>query len=534
MDKSLQELNDKFTLLQNQYRADLPLKLSKLQSIYSAILNDNHTVIIDPLESELHKLAGSAGVYGFAQLSDLAKNAKIVCSDIKSGKNSQKSFARLNEIMTEITRNNVDVCSSFVFEANAIDTSRNSIDVYTKDKAIESLLKKHFEQCDYNYQYFNRVEDLIAKTAKNSADILIIDSDGLDFLKRIEKEDVLTEADCTKIILSPTGTFVSRLSAVRAGSDVFMTKPLDINVLNSKITEKLYTQVTHPYEVLIINDQQEQIDYYTLILEQADFVVSSTTSPETILTHLEKSRLDCILLDINMPICDGLELAKLIRQHHTNFDIPIIFLSANEVAGTRSQVRTSGGDDYLAKPISSESLIEALKGRAKRYRSIKKIMNSDSLTGLLNHSTSKQILATEILRAKRYKRPLSVALIDIDYFKQINDNFGHQVGDMVIKNLSMLLRVQLRRTDFIGRYGGEEFIVIMPETDITNAKVAIEKIRQLFGDQKTQDKNTTVQSTLSAGLASLVHSDEAESLLASADKALYQAKASGRNCTINS
>lgn len=230
-----------------------------------------------------------------------------------------------------------------------------------------------------------------------------------------------------------------------------------------------------------------------------------------------------------MPICSGLELAKVIRQYHTHFDIPIIFLSANEVKENILKARKSGGDDYLVKPINPNILIDTLLSRAKRYRSIKKIMNSDSLTGLLNHTNCKYRLETEILRALRYKHPLSIALFDIDHFKKVNDTYGHQSGDAVIKNFSTLLKMQLRRTDLIGRYGGEEFMVIMPETAQDDALVAIEKIRHQFSQLQTHHDNHSISCTISAGLASLRRTDTVSSLIECTDKSLYKAKKQGRN-----
>jgi diguanylate cyclase (GGDEF)-like protein len=532
MSKFNQELSDQLLVLQENYKLSLPEKLEKIKGLHGVFVNQQDESSIKGLEKALHKLAGSAGTYGFDELSMLAKNAKQYCNEIQVGNSTPQSLTQLNSVILELINNDLDECLSTGVIYDGYDAIQNKIDIYTENLELADELKNHFNQCGYDYSHFTKLDEFIKETNNNPANIVIIDSDSLELLSHLENKINKDNINLTKIILHSTDSFSARLLAVRAGCDVFITKPIDINILDSKILENLKTEDFSPYRILIVNDQQEQIDYYKLILEQAKFDVRSIKNPGTILGALEQNNPDAILLDINMPVCNGMELAKIIRQYHTHFDVPIIFLSANEISDKISQVRTSGGDDYLVKPVSPGVLIDSLQARAKRYRAMKKIMNSDSLTGLLNHSNCKLILANEILRAKRYKRPLSIALIDIDYFKKVNDTFGHQAGDLVIKNLSTLLKIQLRRTDYIGRYGGEEFMVIMPETCIDNAKVAIEKIRAQFEKLVTPCEKNEIKCSLSAGIASLEQADDASTLIDYSDKALYKAKENGRNCVV--
>lgn len=155
---------------------------------------------------------------------------------------------------------------------------------------------------------------------------------------------------------------------------------------------------------------------------------------------------------------------------------------------------------------------------------------SDSLTGLLNHNAIKDLVEAEIDRANRQNQPLSVVLIDIDHFKNVNDTYGHQAGDIVIRKLSNLLNTRLRRYDGVGRYGGEEFMVTLPNTDEQTAALLINRLRVQFGQSSVLTENgNNMFCTFSAGIASFPHFLDLTSLIEAADQHLYVAKAKGRN-----
>ena len=170
-----------------------------------------------------------------------------------------------------------------------------------------------------------------------------------------------------------------------------------------------------------------------------------------------------------------------------------------------------------------------MQSKIERYRTLRRAMQCDSLTGLYNHGTVKDKLATAVQQATDAQRPLSVAMIDIDHFKSINDSYGHPMGDQVIRNLAWFLRQHLRRSDLIGRYGGEEFLVVLPATDGRRAVARLDSIRRDFGQVKHPFNETWCKATLSAGVTELRDGAGAEALIKQADEALYAAKRAGRN-----
>jgi len=174
-------------------------------------------------------------------------------------------------------------------------------------------------------------------------------------------------------------------------------------------------------------------------------------------------------------------------------------------------------------------LVSAVTSRVMRARSLRSLMVRDGLTSLLNHTALKEELVREVVRSIRLDTPMSFALVDIDFFTKVNNKYGHAAGDRVIKSLSRLLKQRLRGTDIVGRYGGEEFAVIMNDTDAASAAKVIDEIRNVFSRLLHLSQEEEFSVSFSCGIADLAHFSDAASLSEAADKALFQAKQRGRN-----
>lgn len=241
------------------------------------------------------------------------------------------------------------------------------------------------------------------------------------------------------------------------------------------------------------------------------------------------SRPDMVLMDLYLPGCTGVELAQVIRQDRSYVSMPIVFLSTDTDVERQLEALDTGGDDFLTKPIGDQYLISAVQSRARRSRILDSVVSRDSLTGLLKHTRIKELLDTEVERVRRSGSALAVAMIDLDRFKAVNDNYGHQSGDAVLKSLARLLRERLRSADSAGRYGGEEFLAILPDTDAEGARRVMDEIREAFvGLEHESGVNDQVfQVTLSVGIAEFRGDVSAEALTTAADRALYRAKEGG-------
>lgn len=332
------------------------------------------------------------------------------------------------------------------------------------------------------------------------------------------------------VFISTRSNFEARLATVRAGADGYFSKPLDVVSLIDRLDALTAQHDMQPYRVLIINDDQASADSYGKVLRKAGMDVKVLPKVTDMLQVLVEYRPELVLMDVYLPGYGDIDLAKLIRQDNLYLDVPIVFLSNETDVGKQLDAIESGGDDFLIKPIAPAHLVSAISNRARRYRALRGLIMRDSLTGLLNHSALKEHLAREVAQATRSGAPLALAMVDIDFFKRVNDTYGHPVGDQVIRALSRLLQQRLRRADIIGRYGGEEFAVVMPDTSAAAARPVLDQIRASFSNIRHYTEQQDFTATFSAGVAQLMDAEtDAESLLRRADEALYEAKRKGRN-----
>ncbi|HEX8888197.1 MAG TPA: diguanylate cyclase [Pyrinomonadaceae bacterium] len=255
---------------------------------------------------------------------------------------------------------------------------------------------------------------------------------------------------------------------------------------------------------------------------------------------------DLVILDVMMPVMDGMEACRHIKETEATRDIPVIFLSARDETEMKVSGLTLGANDYISKPFKAEELIARVSVaiRLKQERDQLRVnaeeaavraevaqerAMTDALTGLLNRYGLQHVLAREHAEARRYDRPLSCLMIDLDNFKTINDTYGHASGDIALQQVAGILREVVRRSDTVFRYGGEEFLVLLPETDLEGATALAEKIRVNTSSRPFGDGERVFNLTLSVGASTLYDHESGNDMIACADMALYHAKERGRN-----
>ena len=380
---------------------------------------------------------------------------------------------------------------------------------------------------------FNSTEDFIhaAKQDKPETIVADVDFDG-DSLAGIEAVRIVQEAHETTIpviyVSESTDDIQTRLKASRTGGEEFFYRAIDPGQLIEKIEQYTHANIQDPYRILVVDDSKAQAKYIENILNKAGMIPHIITEPMEILVALADFQPEIIIMDMYMPGCTGMELARVIRQQDKFHSVPIIYLSAEDDVNKQLHAMSLGGDDFLTKPIDPKHLIATLRNRGRRARSLLALMIRDSLTGLYNHTHTLHLLDVEISKAIENNQPVCFAMLDIDYFKKINDNYGHPIGDRVLKSLSLFLKQRLRKTDHIGRYGGEEFAVVLPNTSERDAKTILNEIRERFAELPQPAGTGTFNVTFSCGIA-LADKENAQSLCEKADQVLYDAKRNGRN-----
>lgn len=330
--------------------------------------------------------------------------------------------------------------------------------------------------------------------------------------------------------LSAMGEFALRLKAVRSGAQGFFISPLSVNVLVDAVDPLAYATKDEPYRVLILDDSVTVLTSIQRTLEQFPNIhLRTLRTPQHILETLLDYSPDVLLLDFHMDGCNGLEVAKIIRQNKAFESVPIVFLTSETSEEIQLEAMRHGGDDFLTKPISQAQLVNAVVSKAERYRGLRKLMVEDSLTGLYNHVKTKTLLQQGLLLGERQHVPVSYAILDIDHFKRVNDSYGHTVGDKVLKTLARYLKQHVRKADIVGRYGGEEFVVVFFGSSAEQAYEKLDEIRDSFAKIYHAYDEGIFSVSFSAGIAQFPDYANMMELVVAADEALYHSKRQGRN-----
>jgi diguanylate cyclase (GGDEF)-like protein len=317
------------------------------------------------------------------------------------------------------------------------------------------------------------------------------------------------------------------------GGAAYFQKPARVLDVVSMLDSLTTPKAPEPYRVIVVDDEPEIASYHGIILQQAGMVTEQVSEPEKLLATLEHFRPDLVLMDMYMPTCTGRDLAKMIRQIPEYVSLPIVFLSSETDRQRQFSAMSVGAEGFLTKPVVPEYLVAAVAIRAERMRILRMLMAKDSLTGLYNHTTTTSFMGIELANSMRQQQPLCLVMIDIDHFKMVNDEHGHPIGDQVLLAMSRVFQQRLRHSDIVGRYGGEEFAIVMPATTVAQATQVIDLLRQDFAQIIFNSPQGDFSCSFSAGIASYPAHTTIESLRAAADQALYRAKRQGRNQTIS-
>ncbi|HEY0844830.1 MAG TPA: diguanylate cyclase [Noviherbaspirillum sp.] len=316
---------------------------------------------------------------------------------------------------------------------------------------------------------------------------------------------------------------------MRAGIDVTIPAEDQPAMVLNCVLDLVQSNEQEQYRVLIVEDSRVAVALIQRTLAQHDIDTRAINDPARLLEALASYKPDLVLMDMHMPRFNGVEATRVLRQMMEYSALPIVYLSGESDVGMQVEALRLGGDQFLMKPFNPVLLAAVVKTRIERFRETRRSTRLDGLTGLLNHTAAKSRLQSMVGETDTHGA-LTVAMIDIDHFKSINDTYGHPVGDQVIRGLAWLLKGRLRSVDLVGRYGGEEFMIALPGIDMRRAEPVIDRIRRDFSALPHAHPEGALHATFSAGVASypLVH-DTAAGLTEAADQALLQAKRLGRN-----
>lgn len=289
--------------------------------------------------------------------------------------------------------------------------------------------------------------------------------------------------------------------------------------------------------VLLVEDDGDSLEILGELLT-ARYEVFTANTAEQALTIAAERLPDVVVADVCLPRMDGLAMLDALQRDPATSEVPVVFLSARRDEGLVVDCFERGAADFIPKPPAHQELFaridRTLRERRRRER-LEEMAQTDALTGLFNFRALGHRLEEEFQRATRYQHPVSVAMIDLDHLKDLNDRFGHAAGNQAIAAVGRLLRADLRQADFAARYGGDEFIVLLPHQEPGDAEVFAERLRSHLREVPITDgRGDPVDLRLTAsvgiaGLSEVFRVGSGEALLRAADLALYEAKRRGRD-----
>jgi diguanylate cyclase (GGDEF)-like protein len=287
-------------------------------------------------------------------------------------------------------------------------------------------------------------------------------------------------------------------------------------------------------KILVVDDNPNNVRLLVDILEDEGYEIHTLNSGLQVVEMARNLKPDVILLDIMMPEMDGFEVCKSLKEDPDLKDISVIMVTAKVESKDLKNALEMGAEDYIKKPIDEVEVIARLQSvlRQKHSREdLKDRASKDSLTSLYNHALLLELFDKEMNNLERSKSEISFVMIDIDFFKKINDTYGHTVGDIVLKELSKLLMEGTRSGDFLGRYGGEEFGIVLPRISKENTSLLCERLRDKIEKHEILIGDKVIKITVSIGYYHKVIEDHisSEDMVKYADEALYKAKQNGRN-----
>ena len=440
-------------------------------------------------------------------------------------------------------------------------------DILSNVKLLEAKLTAEYFEVLTAY---NGLEAL-TKVDEHDPDIVLLDvmmpgMDGFEVCRRIKHNP--TTAHLPVVMVTALDQPADRVAGLEAGADDFLTKPVDDAALFARVRSlvrlKMMTDELRMREatgqsmglldpaqtlvdaaptgrILIVEDRPESVNWFTAALQPQN-EVSAVDTFEEALVRVRGGDFDLVVVSLSLRGFDGLRLCSQLRSLPEGRNVPLLVLVSDGDRRKLNQALEMGVNDYLTRPVDKNELVARVRTQLRKKRYADRLRYNvqlslemaitDQLTGLHNRRYMGRHLDTLILSAERSGKPLAFLILDIDYFKAVNDTYGHDIGDEVLREFASRIAANVRGIDLACRYGGEEFVVVMPDTDLEFAATVAERLRRSvettpFAISRAPNK---LNVTISIGIAgSEGQGDDAEQLLHRADQALYRAKREGRN-----
>lgn len=519
--------------LRREYLAEAAARMLELRKDYAAILSGERDAA-QSLKGRFHKLAGSGGSYGFPEISEIARRGEIWLTDnIKDCTKAAESVGPLLEdLESAFQRSQSSLDGPSPDTPRLLDFGWHAL-VLGASRPLGGTLAARLEAVGFDVVVADIGSPQAHPVIPPELVVLVHEEGGTDPYPVAAAWTGRRSVRPRGVVLVETTAGYDRLRAATSGIDAIF--PVAIAEVELQNFAKAIARVgSPPAKVLLVEDDPSQAEAIDAILTHANLRVTRCATVTEASALLGTEFPDLILLDIQLPDGEGFTIARLARQDPRLALVPIVFLTA--AADTDYQIRAlrSGGDDYLRKPIDPTLLSLLALNRIERGRRVREMAHRDGLTGLLNHATLMAELEHAVEAARRRNEPFAFIMADIDHFKRVNDTFGHLVGDTVLVHVAHLLQRLGRASDLLGRYGGDEFAMILLDNSAEGADTLVGRVRRMLGEEPSVGPDQQpIPIRMSFGIAVYpADGTTSSALVEAADRALYQSKRLGRDRTI--
>ncbi len=534
--------DDDFRNLQVEFLRGGAQRLADIDGALGRLAAGDQAALAD-LKRHTHRLTGSGATYERPGISDAAREGERRCDVLLSAGAAPSSddFVAWREMRARLEEGFADPLAQLraasVHDAAADPAVRVEpeprILVVDGDPLHQERLRGALGREGIGVTLVMTVKDARAEIDAWLPDGLIVDrlladGTGYDVIQHLRER---AGGDAPAALMLASGDMLDVVEAIHTGADACYLKPGETDMAVRKLVQMLERTRAEAPRILVVEDDEFHAAFARAVLESAGYTVEVCQTPRQFHDHMATFHPELILMDVNMPDVSGYDLARIVRQQERHAALPIIFVTSEGEMEARIEAARSGGDEHLTKPVHPALLASAVGARVERARLLRTLLHRDGLTRLLTHASFMEQVQLAVDRRNRgHVGPASLVMLDVDHFKAVNDTHGHQAGDRVLVALSSLLRRHLRRTDTIGRYGGEEFGILLDQLDEPATARLVQRLLDEFrGLDHTSPDGVVFRCTFSAGVAELRHGMDRHRWLDGADATLYRAKRAGRD-----
>lgn len=520
--------DDLFLQLQREYVDELPVRLDELHADLARVQNSDPEALTS-LRTRFHRLAGSGGSYGFSEISRIAREMEQWIHNHPSTPELSALRHGVRQLADAFREAGADVA---VPDAEPTLDADGEIQppaaplalVVVSAVALRARIIRMLEGVGYQVRAGTRQDP--PRRSEQRIDLLVIAGEAGEGDPSAVASAWTSDPEMRPhaVVLIETLRAVDRLRAVAAGID--MVIPVDtIDPVLPRYATTLARIGAPPAGVLLVEPSTEHADALASVLETANIRVVRCAQPQAVQELLDREIPDVLLIRSPLPDVDSGAIAALVRQDRRYALHPILFVGPDD-ASARIAALKSGADDFLPEPVLPELLVQSVVTRAERGRRLRELVHRDTLTGLLNTTTLLAELEHAVEYERRHGGVLSFVIFDLDGFQEINERHGHRIGDLILLHVANVFRANVRASDIIGRYSGEEFGMVLRGGTPQGATVLGDKLRRVLMEHPYITRGgETIPINVSIGTASFPSDGMlAGDLARAADRALHRVR----------